>query len=62
MRIILASLILLVLYTAAALAQNVYIANQGSNTVSVISDNPTVTVDVGVSPSALAVTPDGDFV
>ncbi|GJM15657.1 MAG: hypothetical protein DHS20C13_09840 [Thermodesulfobacteriota bacterium] len=62
MRIILASLILSVLYSGAALAQNVYIANQKSNTVSVISDNPTVTVVVGMSPSALAVTPDGDFV
>jgi len=61
MRIILASLILSVLYTGAALAQ-IYVANQGSNTVSVLSDNPTVTVDVGGSPTALAVTPDGDFV
>ncbi len=61
MRIILASLILSVLYTGAALAQ-IYVANQGSNTVSVLSDNPTVNVDVGVGPSALAVTPDGDFV
>lgn len=62
MRIILAALILTVLYTGAAFAQNVYIANQTSNTVSVISDNPTVTVDVGMGPSALAVTPDGEFV
>ncbi len=50
-----------VLYTGAALAQ-IYVANQRSNTVSVLSDNPTVNVDVGVSPAALAVTPDGDFV
>ncbi len=62
MRIILAFLIVSVLYTGAALAQNVYIANQGSNTVSVISGDPTVTIDVGMGPSALAVTPDGDFV
>lgn len=62
MRIILAFLIVSVLYTGAAFAQNVYIANQASNTVSVISDNPTVTIDVGFSPNALAVTPDGDSV
>jgi len=65
MRIILASLILSALYTGAALAQ-IYIANQGSNSVSVINcppfNIPTVTVDVGMSPNDLAVTPDGDFV
>jgi len=61
MRIIFAFLILSVLYTGAALAQ-VYVANQASNTVSVISGDPTVTIDVGMGPSALAVTPDGDFV
>jgi YVTN family beta-propeller protein len=60
MRIILAFLILSVLYTGAALAQ-IYIANQGSGTVSVLSD-PIVTVDVGGAPTAVAVTPDGDFV
>jgi YVTN family beta-propeller protein len=61
MRIILASLMLSVLYTGAALAQT-YIANISSDTVSVISDGSTVTVDVGRGPIGLAVTPDGDFV
>ncbi len=65
MRIILASLILSVLYTGAALAQ-VYVANNGSDNVSVISisDGSTVTVDLptGSAPIGIAVTPDGEFV
>ena len=43
----------------------VYVANGGSNNVSVIrtSDNTVVdTVDVGDAPVGVAVTPDGDFV
>ena len=60
MRIILASLILSVFYTGAALAQ-VYVANQGSNTVTLIG-NPNITIEVDGSPTALAATPDGSFV
>jgi len=64
MRIILAFLILSVLCTGAALAQNVYVANGDDTTVSIFfdTDRSTITVDVGIAPSALAVSPDGDFV
>ena len=65
MRVILAFLILSVLYTGAALAQ-IYVANSVSGTVSVISDIPTVTVDIGTGgaggPFGVAATPDGAFV
>ena len=65
MRVILAFLILSVRYTGAALAQ-IYVANSVSGTVSVISDIPTVTVDIGTGgaggPFGVAATPDGAFV
>ena len=63
MRIILASLILFVLYTGAALAQ-VYVANEGSNNVYVgptISSCP-ILVAVGDDPNNLVLTPDGSHV
>ena len=62
MRIILAFLILSVLYTGAALAQNVYIANQGSGTVSVLTGGSPVTVDVGPDPVGIAASSNGEFV
>jgi YVTN family beta-propeller protein len=58
MRIIFASLILTVLYTGAALAQNAYIANSGTNTV----ETPTGSVVVGTAPVGIAASSDGKFV
>ena len=58
MRIILAFLILSVLYTGAALAQNVYITISGSNTV----ETPGSPVVVGKAPSGVAASPNGEFV
>jgi len=58
MRIIFAFLILSVLYTGAALAQNVYITNSGTNTV----ETPGSPVVVGKAPSGVAASSNGEFV
>ncbi len=64
MRIILASLMLSVLYTGAALAQ-IYVANGDDDSVSIFfdtTDGSTITVDLDLTPGFLVVSPDGDFV
>jgi YVTN family beta-propeller protein len=51
--------------SAPALAQNAYITNQGSNTVSVIdtaTNTVSATIPVGRAPQGLAVAPDGNKV
>lgn len=63
MRIFFAFLLAALLYSGAAQAQTIYVANTGSGNVTVIQNGATIaTVEVGASPSGLAVTPDGDFV
>ena len=59
MRIILAFLVLSVLYTGVALAQNFYVTISGSNTVETPGGIP---VDVGRGPSGVAASPNGEFV
>ena len=54
--------LVMLVWSGAAMAQNAYISNQGSNSVSVINTatNAVVaTVGVGTNPSGVAVTPDG---
>jgi len=51
-----------ILGSAASLAQNAYITNAGSNTVSVIdtsTNQVTTTIPVGSFPDGVAVSPDG---
>ncbi len=51
--------------SAQSLAQNAYITNYGSNTVSVIdtaTNTVTATIPVGIDPYGVAVTPDGSKV
>ncbi|WP_300427145.1 beta-propeller fold lactonase family protein [Methanobacterium sp.] len=62
-KLLIASLVLaFVLCGAVSAADNVYVANQGSDTVSVINTTTppeTNTIPVGSSPSGVAVSPDG---